>query len=132
MRYVQPNLKIVGGVDALTHSWPSLAYIVFNYKSKLLVRKNVFKTFEFTSICDGNLIDRLTVLFTAHCIHTTFMGAYDDKKVKINIVPNEFYPTYGSMVTVYMGLQDLNDLSQPMNNETSFQKLQVSKLIIVI
>ena len=31
--YSTPNLKIVGGVTAVANSWPSIAYIRFNYKA---------------------------------------------------------------------------------------------------
>ena len=48
-----PNVKIVGGVEAVEHSWPAIAfvYIVSNNEA---------------GICAGTLIDKKTVLTAAH------------------------------------------------------------------
>lgn len=52
---IKPNIKIVGGKDALKNSWPAMVFL------------KVFVNGE-TYACGGTLIDRKTVLTAAHCL----------------------------------------------------------------
>jgi secreted trypsin-like serine protease len=69
LKYSTPNVKIVGGTEAVQNSWPSIALI---------------RTCNGTScyLCGGSLIDRSTVLTAAHCIksagftYTVYLGLY--------------------------------------------------------
>ncbi|CAF0947221.1 unnamed protein product [Brachionus calyciflorus] len=85
--FYKNNLKIVGGVKAVAHSWPSMVLIVFRYKF---------------------IIDN-SILFTrqASCgVEYTRNGV--EHLYKVN--PNEYFPDYQSMYTVYLGLQNLSGI----------------------
>ena len=98
LTFSEENLKIVGGITAEPHSWPSIALIEFNYKSS---RDNYTNLTIFR--CGGSLYDKRTVLTAAHCIPTiTSMS---------EVIPNVNYPTYESMYTVYLGLHDKSNLN---------------------
>lgn len=56
-----PLVKIVGGFEATPHSWPSAAYIVFNYKADVFLQdQGVFYKLEEQMVCGGSLISRDT------------------------------------------------------------------------
>ena len=59
--YTAPNLKIVGGTNAAANSWPSIAYIKFNYRGTYSVG-GTRVTYNFASACGGTLIDRQVII----------------------------------------------------------------------
>ena len=106
IHYTEPNVKIVGGQIATSKSWPSMAWI--NYKFTLFGQ-------TLTLMCGGSLISRNVILTAAHCIAKSYSGYY---------IPPQ--PTYEAMLTVYLGVQDLNNL-----NMSPTIKRNVAKLFIV-
>lgn len=59
--FYQQNLKIVGGTDAVAHSWPAMAYIKFNYKQTYSITNSSNVTYSFSGSCGGTLIDRQVI-----------------------------------------------------------------------
>lgn len=99
---MENNLRVVGGITAEPHSWPSIVMITASYKTivylggdEVLVSKSY--------ICGGSLIDRRTVLTAAHCILEQLDYYYINKTYTINVTANEYFPTNGSLYKVYVG-----------------------------
>lgn len=55
----------------------------------------------------GTIINRKTVITAAHCILETFEYRYGNKSYLINVTENSFYPTIGSLYTVYVGVDKI-------------------------
>jgi len=98
----QNALKIVGGSVVNEGSWPSTAYVRMTYRTDIYFGQNKI-TRDFSSICGGTLIRRNAVLTAAHCIVRRFRYVYDGQEYFANVVPNSYYPTYGSMFKVFLG-----------------------------
>ena len=84
-----------------------MAYIKFSYKSYIYIHgvDDIFLK-EFSSICGGNLIKRDVVLTAAHCMPTKVNFDYLGVTYSINVLPNRFFATYESMISVHLGLHD--------------------------
>lgn len=123
MTYVQPDVKIVGGSDAANYSWPSLAYIYFEYGLDLKIpgRSDLF--YQISAWCGGSLIDRNTVLTAAHCISTSYEVSINGTKYAFNVTTNKYFPTMESMYTVYLGAYDLNNLENAPTEAISVAKI---------
>lgn len=100
---VENNLRVVGGVDAAPHSWPSAVLYFASYSAlvmldgdEVLVRRQY--------MCGGSLIDRRTVLTAAHCILERFEHVYNNRSYLINVTTNDFNPTIGSIYSVFVGV----------------------------
>lgn len=65
LSYINPNVKIVGGVSAIPYSWPSYVAIKINIKNDYVFPDNQTVTVETTSLCGGTLINHYTVLTAA-------------------------------------------------------------------
>jgi secreted trypsin-like serine protease len=81
LTFFEQNQKIVGGTVAVSHSWPSQAYVTICKGSSCY-------------LCGGTLIDRTTVLTAAHCIegptytYTVYLGIQDTNTIRTgNISP---------------------------------------------
>ena len=73
----------------------------------------------------GTLIDTQTVLTAAHSIVNLNPGSLNISGTIVPVVTNSYYPTFASMFTVTLGLQDITDISTAQN-------MSVSQLIPVI
>ncbi len=61
--YVTNNLKIVGGIVANVGSWPSIAYMNWNYKGTYLLPTGVRVSVNVPTIaCAGTLISKRHIL----------------------------------------------------------------------
>ncbi len=104
------NLKIIGEVSAVPGSWPSIAYIMFNYKSNYLLPIGVTVLVTAQSYCAGTLISTRKILTAAHCIPTSITFTYLGKTYTGSVTPNTFYPTFASMFFVYLGVHNRSSL----------------------
>ena len=61
-----------------------------------------------SGFCVGTLIDRTTFLSAAQCASPYVSYIHNNKTYheKIQIAPNEYYPTYESIFSVFLGLHD--------------------------
>ncbi len=72
LSYWKPNVlnKIVGGIAVQVCSWPSYAYVVFNYKASVFLDDiKQYVTISHSTFCGGTLIDSKTIMTAAHCVH---------------------------------------------------------------
>jgi hypothetical protein len=87
-------------------SWPSIAYIEFNYKWD--DEQNI--TQSFSSYFTGTLISTNAILTSAHSIVTIGVSiVLDNSSVPYTVQINKYHDTVASMYTVYLGLQEIND-----------------------
>ena len=122
-------MLIVGGVTAVSHSWPSIAYVLFKYKKDIIIGSSKY-TYSFTAACGGTLIDRRTIITAGHCIQTSVNYKYGSQYFATAVTNNSYYPTYGSMFNVYLGLQDKSTIN---NDDISpAVKVAVSQVIRVL
>lgn len=105
------NLKIVGGKEAVPHSWPSIVFIDFYYKYEFKQPNGIVENKTEESTCGGSLIDRYTVLTAAHCFTKKFtVEDVFGKEHEVIVKPNKFHSTFESMYNVYIGMHDVGDL----------------------
>ena len=105
--YKTPNVRIIGGVEAVPDSWPSMAYITLDYEySAYLVDIDEIVNGKVSLRCAGTLIDRQTVLTASHCVSNKTSFTYKGKTYSLNIEPNEMYPNIESTISVYLGVHD--------------------------
>ncbi|CAF0829847.1 unnamed protein product [Brachionus calyciflorus] len=99
--------KIIGGQVSTANSWPSVAYVRFQF----YFNKNG-QWYSQTGFCGGTLVNQDTVITAAHCYKKTV--TLSDGSV-ITVTTNQFQKTIESMYTVHLGVHDRNDLSSAIN-----------------
>ncbi len=130
MIYKTPNLRIVGGSEAIVYSWPSTAFIQLNFKrDEINNLTNQTIQVEYTGKCLGSLIDRQTVLTTSNCFPSgRRLKSKTSNATIFEIYPNNYYPSYESMMTIYLGLHDFSILDKNETDIFPAVKVSVSKL----
>ena len=99
------NLKLIGGTVAIQGSWPSIAFMQWNFKGNYLLPTGVIVTVTaYTVSCDGTLIDTRKILTAAQCIPTAVVFSYGGVTYSGPIFLNSYYPTIGSRFSVYLGV----------------------------
>ena len=102
------NARILGGDVIKKASWPSMVYVKLNYKANItLVEHTEPEAQDFYFSFGGVLIDRNTVLTTASCLVDKLYFFLNGEKRHVDLVPNEYFQTYESMFTVYLGVNDV-------------------------
>ena len=134
VNYAQ-NVRIVGGMQAVAYSWPSIVYLYFSYTRSVNIGGGRTATYTFNSACGGTIIDRKTILTAGHCIVNTvdYTDIYGNGQTA-PVVTNNYNPTIGSMYSVYVGLQDksnLNNLQYPAVKMSVNKVIRVSLLLFV-
>ena len=120
----QPNARIIGGIEAIEHSWPSMAFIYFEYRFS-----GINSVIKRRSFCGGTLINPDTILTAAHCFISQVYYHYFNHLITVDVVENEFHPTYESMYTVYLGMHNLSGIFD--RNQVFGEKFKIKKFIIV-
>ena len=80
-------------------------------------------------MCGGVLIDKTTVLSAGHCVTKTVSFSYGSNTYTFPITTNSEYPTFSSMYTIYLGLQDSSLVDLP--NIYPAVKMAVKKVTAV-
>ena len=113
VRYVEPNIKIIGGVVSNAYSWPAHALVIQTYKRRYKFPDN--KQFDITVQfqCGGTLISQYSILSAAHCKSSQFTYTYSSVTYTIPIEFNTNYPTWESMYKIYVGIQSRSALNTP-------------------
>lgn len=79
--------------------------IIFQYKANIQVRNNIVRV-DREFLCGGFLVDRTTVVTAAHCITEEIEVNVGTQSYTIKVVPNNFFPTQGSMFKVFLGIHN--------------------------
>lgn len=106
LHYFENNARIFGGIDAVSHSWPSIVQIKSSYKTLVNLDGNEI-LIQIDFICGGSLLNRRTVLTAAHCILHQFDYVYNNHSYLIKVTENEYNPTLESIYKVYVGAKSL-------------------------
>lgn len=131
LRFVKPNIRIYGGKEASPYSWPSIAWITFNFTYKYTTNDGVVEDTKLYS-CSGSLIDNRTILTAANCyikdveIFNYNTGVF--QRIPVTIDKN--FPTIESRYTVYLGLHDKRSINGNKIDPPAI-KLSIQSFIIV-
>jgi hypothetical protein len=103
---VEQNARIVGGIAANPYSWPSQVFIIQSVKLDYTFPDNKTQTILTKFQCGGTLIDRNTILTSAHCFIEEISYKYNGNLYVIPIKANKYYNTTASMFKLYLGIQE--------------------------
>ena len=114
----------------LNQSWPAQVYLRTSYENLYYFDDyNITDLITQSSGCAGTLIDRTTVLTAAHCLIKKFDLNLGGIIYSLDVELNEKYPTYESMLTVYLGINNVSDIN---SNSPTIVKMNVTEIKIVI
>lgn len=102
--------RIVGGQESTSHTWPSMALVIFRYSAYIDINGVTYKISS-SSLCGGTLIDKSTILSAAHCIKSSIDYTHNGNTYTYSLKYNSNYPSLESMYTIYLGVHDRSDLS---------------------
>lgn len=122
--YRQPNIRIAGGMDSVSYSWPATVYIRQNFKGYITSSNNTQITVSASVLCSGTIIDDYTIVSSTSCSKTTF---YFSSNVTFSNV-SLFYPTLESMIDIYAGVDNITMLNSK-SNSSNVVKLSIAKVI---
>ncbi|CAF0860141.1 unnamed protein product [Brachionus calyciflorus] len=112
---VSKNVKIIGGIEAMAHSWPSSVYLRFSYRGNVdikLTNGTVVTVYaQQNGLCGGSLIDRKHVLTAAHCIRPVLKLKLDNKDYYVRAKINNDFPTLESMYKLYFEVHNLSKVT---------------------
>ena len=119
----------MGGIESVSHSWPSVALVDFFYLTDFFVpelKKRVTKSYS--SRCGATLIDKRTLLTAAHCLVDKVTFEVAGKNYTVKVEPNKYFKTLESMFTVFLGVQNSANLYVSADIAPAIN-VQVSKVI---
>jgi secreted trypsin-like serine protease len=135
LREVDANIKIVGGIDATPFSWPSQVLIIRKIEGEYNIIKSdgsvVKRKISEEYMCGGTLINSYTVLTAAHCVSPSFTYSLSGTDVELTVQTNSKFPTFESMITLYLGVYNKNFLDYGKPVPANVVKATVSKMIRV-
>ncbi|CAF1030862.1 unnamed protein product, partial [Brachionus calyciflorus] len=121
---IQPNVKIVGGINAVKNSWPSLAFLVMDYTYRYTFNGQTYSR-TIQTYCGAVLIDRTTVITAAHCYE---QSAYvSTHRVTVNFRNDPLFPS--NAYKVYLGLHNIDGLFSGTADLTGVSVMAISNII---
>lgn len=115
-------MKIVGGKEAEPNSWPSIVWIKFKYRFSVSY-ENKSLTLDDEKSCGGTLLNSDTILTAAHCIINHVSYSFNQSKFIYELKLNEYYQTFESMYTVYLGIHSKSNISSSQVTVANISKL---------
>ena len=100
----------MGGLVAVPNSWPSIAFLVWRYNGIYLLPTGQYVNLTSTTFCAGTLITTRQLLTAASCIPTTVTFTYLGVTYTVQVNTNSNYPTIESMLSVYLGVQNISSI----------------------
>jgi hypothetical protein len=120
---IDENKRIVGGIEAEVGSWPATVLLIFRYKGRIKMPDGIIYNVERSASCGGTIIDESTILTAAHCFPKKLYIDYLGDTYEFNPSTNEYYPTYESMFTVYVGMHKKNEMDTNPSTKKSVKKI---------
>ncbi len=91
----------------MANSWPAQIFLRACYAGNFFLRNLGITVYQSQCfVCGGTLIDRSTVLTAGHCLLDYIVFNYRGNSYTFPTWSNSYYPTNGSLYTVYLGIQD--------------------------
>lgn len=122
---MNPNLLKLFVKSFVFLNKPASAYIKFTYNTTINIPSSSLPIqYSWSSFCGGTLISENDILSAAHCFVNRVTFTFENIQYNVTVTPNELFPTYESMYTIYVGMHN-------KNNVDLAQELIVEKIILV-